>query len=124
MIADSFDRIATETVHDHGGREGLCRRGPEWGTLLVDGPAGSVARPGGLAAMVGAVWLGAGRAGGAGGVSRAPAVFLSSESAGPDPLAHAPRFRRALGQQMLAQPAGVAVDPAGGVWVADTGHDR
>src|SRR6266702_3030043 len=41
-----------------------------------------------------------------------------------DPLAHAPRFRRALGQQTLADPGGVAADPAGDVWVADTGHDR
>ena len=45
-------------------------------------------------------------------------------SPGPDPLAHAPRFRQALGQQVLASPGGVAADPAGGIWVADTGHDR
>src|SRR6266702_2275737 len=44
--------------------------------------------------------------------------------AGPNPLAHAPPFRRALGQQELASPGGVAADPAGGIWVADTGHDR
>src|SRR5579859_3152623 len=44
--------------------------------------------------------------------------------AGPDPLAHAPHFRRAPGQQELASPGGVAADPAGGIWVADTGHDR
>jgi phospholipase C len=43
---------------------------------------------------------------------------------GPNPLAHAPRFRRALGQQILAGPGGVAADPAGDIWVADTGHDR
>ena len=48
----------------------------------------------------------------------------ASAATRPDPLAHAPRFRRAVGQQTLAGPAGVAVGPAGGVWVADTGHDR
>jgi phospholipase C len=42
----------------------------------------------------------------------------------PNPLAHAPRFGRAFGQQVLAYPGGVAVDPAGDIWVADTGHDR
>src|SRR5260370_21601022 len=42
--------------------------------------------------------------------------------AGPNPLAHAPPFRRALGQQELASPGGVAADPAGGLWAADTGH--
>ena len=52
------------------------------------------------------------------------AVPVASGSPGPDPLAHAPRFARALGQQALAQPAGVAVDAAGHVWVADTGHGR
>src|SRR5213592_4083483 len=52
------------------------------------------------------------------------AVPVASGSPGPDPLTHAPRFARALGQQTLAGPAGVAVDPAGHVWVADTGHDR
>jgi phospholipase C len=52
------------------------------------------------------------------------AVPVASGSPGPDPLTHAPRFARALGQQTLAWPAGVAVDPAGHVWVADTGHDR
>src|SRR5512142_1805562 len=51
---------------------------------------------------------------------------LARASAAPraDPLAHAPRFRRAFGQPVLASPGGVAADPAGGVWVADTGHDR
>src|SRR5712691_7965694 len=44
--------------------------------------------------------------------------------AGPNPLAHAPPFRRALGQQELASPGGVAAAPAGGIWAADTGHDR
>ena len=52
------------------------------------------------------------------------AVPVASGSPGPDPLAHAPRFARVLGQQALAQPAGVAVDPDGHVWVADTGHGR
>src|SRR5205814_4817577 len=52
------------------------------------------------------------------------AVPAPSGSPGPDPLAHAPRFARALGQQALAQPAGIAVDAAGHVWVADTGHGR
>jgi phospholipase C len=42
----------------------------------------------------------------------------------PDPLAHAPAFRRVAGQQTLGGPAGIATDPAGHVWVADTGHDR
>jgi phospholipase C len=52
------------------------------------------------------------------------AVPVASGSPGPGPLAHAPRFARVLGQQALAQPAGVAVDPDGHVWVADTGHGR
>lgn len=52
------------------------------------------------------------------------AVPVASGSPGPDPLAHAPRFARVLGQQALAQPAGVAVDPDGHLWVADTGHGR
>jgi phospholipase C len=42
----------------------------------------------------------------------------------PDPLTHAPGFSRAFGQQVLAGPGGVAADPGGGIWVADTGHDR
>ncbi|MGD0239283.1 MAG: phospholipase C, phosphocholine-specific [Streptosporangiaceae bacterium] len=42
----------------------------------------------------------------------------------PDPLTHAPPFSRSFGQQVLASPGGVAADPAGGIWVADTGHDR
>jgi phospholipase C len=45
-------------------------------------------------------------------------------SARPDPLAHAPRFDGAFGQRVLSDPGGVAADPAGGIWVADTGHDR
>jgi phospholipase C len=48
----------------------------------------------------------------------------ASAASQPDPLAHAPRFRRAAGQPALAGPAGLAVDRAGHVWVADTGHDR
>ena len=48
----------------------------------------------------------------------------ASAATRPDPLAQAPRFRRAVGQQTLAAPAGVAAGPAGGVWVADTGHNR
>ena len=52
-----------------------------------------------------------------------PAPWTSA-AASPDPLAHAPRFRRAAGQQTLAEPAGLAVDAAGHVWVADTGHDE
>ena len=77
-----------------------------------------------LAAILVAVPLASGPPALARPVSLAPAVFLSSGTPQPDPLARAPRFRRALGQQTLVQPAGVAVDPAGGVWVADTGHDR
>jgi phospholipase C len=42
----------------------------------------------------------------------------------PGPLAHAPDFRLAFGQRVLAGPYGVALDPKGDVWVADTGHDR
>ena len=37
----------------------------------------------------------------------------TSAAASPDPLAHAPLFRRAAGQQTLAEPAGLAVDAAG-----------
>jgi phospholipase C len=50
---------------------------------------------------------------------------VSWASAGPPgPLAHAPPFRRAFGQQTLAEPGGLATDPADDVWVADTGHNR
>ena len=42
----------------------------------------------------------------------------------PSPLAHAPGFRLAFGQQVLSGPYGVALDSNGDVWVADTGHDR
>ena len=49
---------------------------------------------------------------------------VSVAAATPSPLAHAPRFRQAFGQQTLAGPGGVAADPAGDIWVADTGHDR
>ena len=48
----------------------------------------------------------------------------ASWASAPGPLAHAPPFRRAFGQQTLADPGGVAADPAGDIWVADTGHDR
>ncbi len=48
----------------------------------------------------------------------------SAATPGPNPLRHAPGFLRAFGQQALADPGGVAVDPDGGIWVADTGHDR
>ncbi len=78
----------------------------------------AVACGGVLAAILAAVPLASGPSALARPVSRAFAVSR------PDPLAHAPRFRRTLGPQTLAQPVGVAVDPAGGVWVADTGHDR
>jgi tripartite motif-containing protein 71 len=59
-------------------------------------------------------------------VSASPAAAgLTGSRAAPGsgPLAHAPRFRRAFGQQVLADPGGVAVDLAGDIWVADTGHD-
>src|SRR6204780_2353789 len=53
------------------------------------------------------------------------AVALDAAAApAPGPLAHAPGFRLAFGQQVLAGPYGVALDPKGDVWVADTGHDR
>jgi len=52
------------------------------------------------------------------------APVAASAAPHPDPLAHAPRFLGAFGQQVLSEPGGVAADPAGGVWVADTGHDR
>ncbi len=48
----------------------------------------------------------------------------AAASAGPGPLAHAPGFRLAFGQQVLDGPCGVALDPKGDIWVADTGHDR
>jgi len=69
----------------------------------------AVACGGVLAAILAAVPLASGPSALARPVSRA---FVVSR---PDPLAHAPRFRRTLGPQTLAQPAGVAVDPAGGV---------
>jgi DNA-binding beta-propeller fold protein YncE len=53
-----------------------------------------------------------------GGAARAGGV------SGPGPLAHMPPFQRAFGQQVLADPCGVTAGPGGGVWVADTGHDR
>ncbi len=54
----------------------------------------------------------------------APCFLLAAVSLTPGPLAHAPGFRLAFGQQVLAGPYGVALDPNGDVWVADTGHDR
>jgi hypothetical protein len=56
--------------------------------------------------------------------SRRRGQSLASAAQRPDPLAHAPRFGRAFGQQVLASPGGLAADPVGGIWVADTGHDR
>jgi phospholipase C len=50
--------------------------------------------------------------------SAAPGTSVSG------PLAHAPAFRQSFGQQVLAGPCGVALDPAGDVWIVDTGHDR
>ena len=54
----------------------------------------------------------------------APCFLLAAVSLAPGPLARAPGFRLAFGQQVLAGPYGVALDPKGDVWVADTGHDR
>ncbi len=54
----------------------------------------------------------------------AVAATLVAAGPRPDPLAHAPGFSRAFGQRVLAGPGGVAADPGGGVWVADTGHGR
>ncbi len=51
-------------------------------------------------------------------------VVFAASAFTPSPLAHAPPFRHAFGQQALAGPGGVATDPVGDVWVADTGHDR
>src|SRR5580704_16492095 len=78
----------------------------------------AVACGGVLVAVLAAVPLASGPSAQARPVSRAFAISR------PDPLALAPRFRRALGPQTLMQPAGVAADPAGDIWVADTGHDR
>jgi phospholipase C len=52
------------------------------------------------------------------------ASAVSAEPGRPSPLAHAPPFRRAFGAPTLAGPGGVAADPVGDIWVADTGHDR
>jgi phospholipase C len=59
-------------------------------------------------------------------LSWSPALARPAASAapGPGPLPHAPQFRQAFGHPVLASPDGVAADPAGGVWVADAGHDR
>ena len=54
----------------------------------------------------------------------APCFLLAAVSLTPGPLAHAPGFRLAFGQQVLSGPYGVALDSNGDVWVADTGHDR
>jgi phospholipase C len=54
----------------------------------------------------------------------APGASASTAVAGSSPLAHAPGFRQAFGEQTLAGPYGVAVSPGGTIWVADTGHDR
>jgi phospholipase C len=54
----------------------------------------------------------------------APGTSASAGVSGSSPLAHAPGFRQAFGEQTLADPYGVAVGPGGTIWVADTGHDR
>ena len=54
----------------------------------------------------------------------APEAGASAGITGSSPLAHAPDFRQAFGEQTLADPYGVAVSPGGTLWVADTGHDR
>ena len=53
-----------------------------------------------------------------------PSSGAPSSGAQAGPLAHAPGFRQSFGQQVLASPGGVALDPRGDIWVADTGHDR
>src|SRR5580693_2173181 len=47
------------------------------------------------------------------------AVALDAAAApAPGPLAHAPGFRLAFGQQVLAGPSGGALDPKGDAWVS------
>jgi len=71
------------------------------------------ARPGLLAALLTVILAAA-----------APGASASAGVSGFSPLVHAPGFRQAFGGETLAGPCGVAVSPAGGIWVADTGHDR
>src|SRR2546429_9658210 len=72
----------------------------------------AVACGGVLAAILAAVPLAYGPSALARPVTRASVVSR------PDPLVHAPPFRRTLGPQTLVQPVGVAVDPAGHILVA------
>ena len=57
-------------------------------------------------------------------VAGAPGAMASTRVSGSSPLAHAPAFRQAFGEQTLADPYGVAAGPGGAIWAADTGHDR
>src|SRR5690349_19357687 len=109
MIVGSFDRIATETTHDHGGHERcFAAAGRDGLACWSMGPKSrcrgrrprviAVACGGALAAILAAVPLASGPSALARPLSRAFAVSR------PDPLALAPRFRRALGQQTLVQP--------------------
>ena len=53
-----------------------------------------------------------------------PAASASPGVTGSSPLAHAPGFRQAFGQQALTGPYGVAIAPDGDIWVADTDRDQ